>query len=1687
MDIFRISLCVGLVVLIWRFELRGVRPVRDFFFWGVDYPAHFGLTAVLILVIWGVLGSSFGLQGLFLDEDPLTQLLLGATVMLLFAAITVHYVALGTSRRGWWAAVRQVCGVLDGLNQVADPERPVQSTLANGFLERLSDADIEAIDRVAAWAETRPESLADATDVPPALREAREQLASQPFRLLFAPAIVLVKGFGLVFLVGVVPTIILPLSHGDAAMLVDRLPWLVGVCGGGVLAVILGCWTTAWLAEAAAWGGRQREICGAIQAVPAQVPGEAVAAARIPAQSGEPPSRPVWLAVLGWFFGVHTAVTLLLPEAVTARWIEWPEQTLVSPTATGWTATWGAGANFPWLPAVVVVAELAVAVALTFGFRGLRGRALIAGQLEAWRPLATSAMRMTLRSLQARWVHRLALLAATVVAVASVAATLLLAPETTRSGWTGLRGYASLGAMLLCWLSIFWLATHAAAGAAARTHAEQRAAALALAGLAALYGIAVPAWLLAPLAVAAVAVSGSRTIVGLWTQQPPWGFRAAVAGGLAVLATVSLLAAWGVGLGSVVAAGWLGLAAVFLGSTMLAQVASRQPAVLYPLTVILGYVAFAIPYSSLDERWKSAMPAAGSIACGVALLAAGFTILTAARPRSGLLVTAAAVGLLVLVNGTALFVAPNEFKGTFPGLGSYYKLPVSLDSRDYFRDTTPSTASLRNRAVTEDFDRLAQQGPSERMATVYFAVQPLVQQPDGGQAVVLTVEDPRRRLRADLGDEIRLSAEEWFTTRLDGEDLVALAEEPFYRQIFRWFRYTSLHMIRHGVIRGPTFWLTEAGQGGLAPRPGRSTARYRFVAAGELSAGPDEPPVLGLRLPGLAESYRDLEADYCLIAMSWRGRVTARQPDESRGPNGGGDRYTVSFEIPADGEPLTAAQLQTMASWMERCHLDTLRPAVKAATLAAGDPPPQITGAEPGRCLVLEDARTDAPIPVGVLLASADTPAAADANAESTPDATAGLAAFAPFQPTATAVRRAIAATAAAGAELPDDANGLLEWFTLRPAHDRGLFACRAADLFGRAEDAPDAAREITATVYNSGRLRVGDRLTFTFNGRHDSASGPDLAHGAVFELVGLGAGAAPAALPAGGVTARLRSVGPLPAAEVGDLAGDRLVVGQWQLVGLLNNAEVLLSWRNLVADRWRQGKPKLVIVTVSGGGIRASVWTSVVLRKLEAVLGADFPYHIRLVTGASGGMVAGSYYVLSLLPPTDKVLSGGDADFADLHGTSLEAFVDAMALDQLDAVAGRMLFTDLPGTLSPFARRGDRGRTLEETWIRWTGGDASPLGRPLESFAADERMGWRPSLVYTPMMVEDGRRLLISNLDLAFATRNVGGLLIEPSSRKIERPAIQGGDFDLSIHEEDEVFSLSAVEFFRLFPRADDFRATTAIRMSASFPWVSPAVNLPTLPPRRVVDAAYYDNYGVNLSALWLSKMSSWLQEHTSGVLVVQIRDKVSQGARTEIDFDRLSGRESLLDRLLWHAGSRVLRPGLQAISTPLIGVTNARDWTMAFRNDEQVDLQDLLFDELRGRDFFRTVVFECPVDVSLSWKLTDREKAILEGGFGRPAAAPADELARVRDYLTGAESYAFHKWRIAHRNDPGFEQQLKERYDRELATLGVADTQRLTAAESQSLYENLLKNLKRLALLVDWWDAGRVEGPVPAVGPQQ
>jgi hypothetical protein len=249
---------------------------------------------------------------------------------------------------------------------------------------------------------------------------------------------------------------------------------------------------------------------------------------------------------------------------------------------------------------------------------------------------------------------------------------------------------------------------------------------------------------------------------------------------------------------------------------------------------------------------------------------------------------------------------------------------------------------------------------------------------------------------------------------------------------------------------------------------------------------------------------------------------------------------------------------------------------------------------------------------------------------------------------------------------------------------------------------------------------------------------------------------------------------------------------------------------------------------------------------------------------------------------------------------------------------------------------RGDRGEALEKAWQTHTAG---ALARSFTDLRDSERDGWRPSLVFSPMLVEDGRRLIISNLDLDFLVHNQGRARSHGPGQLAE--AVE--------------YSQSGWQFFRLFPYATDVRLSTVARMNASFPYISPDAELATAPPRRVVDAAYYDAYGVNLAAMWIHYSRRWLQEHTSGVLLIQIRDRPR-------NFEPPSYMPG------W-------RRALSRFTTPLEGAIRARDATMSFRNDEMVHVvgEDLAMGK-NGKedpDFFRTEVFEYPEKAPLSWYL--------------------------------------------------------------------------------------------------------------------
>lgn len=79
--------------------------------------------------------------------------------------------------------------------------------------------------------------------------------------------------------------------------------------------------------------------------------------------------------------------------------------------------------------------------------------------------------------------------------------------------------------------------------------------------------------------------------------------------------------------------------------------------------------------------------------------------------------------------------------------------------------------------------------------------------------------------------------------------------------------------------------------------------------------------------------------------------------------------------------------------------------------------------------------------------------------------------------------------------------------------------------------------------------------------------------------------------------------------------------------------------------------------------------------------------------------------------------------------------------------------------------------------------------------------------------------------------------------------------------------------------------------------------------------------------------------------------------------------------------------------------------------------------------------------------------------------------------------ESREFHTWRIDHRNNRTFQRNLQSRYDEELRAIGIGGTERHTVAESRYLHENVIRNLKRLEILADWWNTGRTDSvPMPS-----
>jgi hypothetical protein len=368
---------------------------------------------------------------------------------------------------------------------------------------------------------------------------------------------------------------------------------------------------------------------------------------------------------------------------------------------------------------------------------------------------------------------------------------------------------------------------------------------------------------------------------------------------------------------------------------------------------------------------------------------------------------------------------------------------------------------------------------------------------------------------------------------------------------------------------------------------------------------------------------------------------------------------------------------------------------------------------------------------------------------------------------------------------------------------------------------------------------------------------------------------------------------------------------------------EILNKWKakNTFADPSK--KPKMVFVNVSGGGSRSSLWTFYTLQYADSILNGKLLNQTQLITGSSGGMVGAAYIrELYLRKQEHKIKS-----FYGSH------FRTNIAKDVLNPIAFTIATSEWLFPLKSFKVDNrkyaqDRGYAFEQRLQENTG---YVFDRRLKEYKMPEANSYIPMMIFSPSIVNDGRKMLISSQGISYITQNA----------KTDKTNYN------------KLFD--AVEYGKLFEDQDPGNTlfTSVLRMSATFPYISPVVSLPSEPRIEIMDAGLRDNYGLETTFRFIKTFNDWIAENTSGIIIIQIRDKHKNIPIDENPSQTLA----------------------EALSRPLGSFYGNLFQVQDFNQNQQIQMADLwskspidiidfqLRNELNDR-------------ISLSWHLTNKEK---------------------------------------------------------------------------------------------------------------
>ncbi|MBK9479038.1 MAG: patatin-like phospholipase family protein [Bacteroidetes bacterium] len=292
---------------------------------------------------------------------------------------------------------------------------------------------------------------------------------------------------------------------------------------------------------------------------------------------------------------------------------------------------------------------------------------------------------------------------------------------------------------------------------------------------------------------------------------------------------------------------------------------------------------------------------------------------------------------------------------------------------------------------------------------------------------------------------------------------------------------------------------------------------------------------------------------------------------------------------------------------------------------------------------------------------------------------------------------------------------------------------------------------------------------------------------------------------------------------------------------------EVLNNWRikNSANSRKLKRKPKLILVNTSGGGLRSTLWTFYSLQYADSMLHGELLRHTQLITGASGGIIGAAYL-------RELMLMNKKQQLKNIHHPQLR---NNISKDLLNPIALSMAVNDWFFPLQSVTEgRYKYGRDRAFAFERKLNENTNYiLAKKLHDYYLPEKNAEIPMMVLSPTIINDGRKLIISPLPVSYLTQ----------SRKSSNIAVSNVP--------------PAIEFSRYFQQqeASNVLFTSALRMSATFPYILPTVSLPSKPAMEVMDAGVRDNFGKETSIQFLYTFHKWIEENTSGVIILQIRDR--------------------------------------------------------------------------------------------------------------------------------------------------------------------------------------------------------------------